>query len=130
MDFLNEQVAPHQIGGLSLYEEAHPCESKEINSTVLIKGNLKEGGLQAQDYDIKGPIYRYQIFKRDSGNWDEMHDEICQFVDEKGTDAIEFRVATANITDGDSQMAVVIWWEKAHREALFFEERGGCCTIF
>ena len=66
------------------------------------------------------------------GNWDELHDEVCQFIENTGPDQLEFKVATCNLSEGDGQMAVVIWWDKAHKEALHFEVggRGECCNIF
>ena len=59
MAYLNKKVAPHQIAGFSIFEEMHPCDSREINSTVLFKGELCEGGLPLKEKNIIGDVYHY-----------------------------------------------------------------------
>ena len=73
--WIENHVYPHQIIGLSIYEEEHPNETNEVNATVYFKGpehdkiNLPE--------EIEKPLFKYDM-KLYQGEWDQAYDEAIE----------------------------------------------------
>ncbi len=131
LQYLNTYIPPHHLVGFSFFEDNHPNTHNCYNLMIMHKGD--DSKPFEKKPDILGDVYGMETREREYGQ-EKVINELCSFMTKKGLDQFKFMFSTCNVTHEEHLGKIagaVLYWNKAHEEALMAETRGGCsCILF
>ena len=113
-DWLNNFIPPHALISISLYEDAHPNESKGINACIAHCAGSTLTDL-AENEATKGPIYDVDVISGDR-EWDDMFNEATEKINKKSDEG--HIISSTNDSSNDGGVVAIFSWSRDTEETL------------
>ena len=127
-NYLNEWVAPHNLVAVSVFEEDHPNNTKNLVNVVVLQRGTGDKSNASVAADIVGSIYNWKVLTNDA-SWEVLLSQVA--LTSEQSDRATVSTFNWSTQGADSYAAAVLSWSKTHEDMLIDSERGGCsCVIF